>query len=56
MTRRTFPMIYATDVQHLVQFYEELSFKMTFQLPKENEAKYVTMCRNKSELAVIDAD
>jgi len=56
MTRRAFPVIYATDVQRLVQFYEELGFGVTFRLPEEGEAGYVTMCRDESELAVVDAD
>jgi len=56
MSRRAFPVIYATDVQRLVQFYEELGFEVTFRLPEEGEAGYVTMGRDESELAVVDAE
>lgn len=55
MARRSFPVIYATDVQRLVQFYEELGFGVTFRLPEQGEAGYVAMCRDESELAVVDA-
>ena len=55
MSQRAFPVIYANEVQPLVHFYEELGFGVTFRLPEEGEAGYVTMGRDESELAIVDA-
>lgn len=56
MTLRAFPVIYAHDVQPMVDFYEELGFSISFRLPEEGEAGYVTMGRDEAELAIVDAE
>ena len=57
MTLRAFPVIYAHDVQPMVDFYEELGFSISFRLPEEGEARlHVTMGRDEAELAIVDAE
>lgn len=56
MSGRAFPVIYATDVQPMVDFYEELGFSISARIPEEGEAGYVTMGRDESELAIVDAE
>lgn len=56
MSQRAFPVIYAHDVQPMVDFYEELGFSISFRMPEEGEAGYVTMGRDESELAIVDAE
>lgn len=53
---RAFPVIYAHEVQPMVDFYEELGFSISFRLPEEGEAGYVTMGRDEAELAIVDAE
>lgn len=53
---RAFPVIWAHDVQPMVDFYEELGFSITFRMPEQGEAGYVTMGRDESELAIVDAE
>ena len=56
MSLRAFPVIYAHEVQPMVDFYEELGFSISFRLPDEGEAGYVTMGRDEAELAIVDAE
>lgn len=56
MSLRAFPVVYAHDVQPMVDFYEELGFSISFRMPEEGEAGYVTMCRDEAELAIVDAE
>ena len=56
MSLRAFPVIWAHDVQPMVDFYEELGFSITFRMPEQGEAGYVTMGRDESELAIVDAE
>jgi lactoylglutathione lyase len=56
MSRRAFPVVYAHEVQPMVEFYEELGFSISFRLPEQGEAGYVTMVRDEAELAIVDAE
>ena len=56
MTLRAFPVIYAHEVQPMVEFYEELGFSISLRIPEQGEAGYVTMVRDEAELAVVDAE
>ena len=56
MSLRAFPVLYAHDVQPMVDFYEELGFAITFRMPEHGEAGYVTMVRDEAELAIVDAE
>ena len=53
---RAFPVIYAHEVQPMVEFYEELDFSITQRIPEQGEAGYVTMVRDEAELAIVDAE
>ena len=53
---RAFPVIYANEVQPMVDFYEELGFSISLRMPEEGEAGYVTMGRDEAELAIVDAE
>ena len=54
MALRSFPVVYATDVEASAQFYERLGFERVFQMPPEGDAGYVTMRRGDSDLGVVD--
>ena len=56
MTLRAFPVVYAHEVQPMVEFYEDLGFSISFRLPEQGEAGYVTMVRDEAELAIVDAE
>jgi lactoylglutathione lyase len=56
MTLRAFPVVYAHEVQPMVEFYEELGFSISFRIPEHGEAGYVTMVRDEAELAIVDAE
>ena len=56
MSRRAFPVLYAHEVQPMVDFYEELGFSISFRMPEEGEAGYVTMGRDEAELGIVDAE
>ena len=56
MSRRAFPVVYAHEVQPMVEFYEELGFSISFRIPEQGEAGYVTMVRDEAELAIVDAE
>ena len=56
MTLRAFPVVYAHEVQPMVEFYEELGFSISFRIPEQGEAGYVTMVRDEAELAIVDAE
>jgi lactoylglutathione lyase len=56
MTLRAFPVIYAHEVQPMVEFYEELDFSISLRIPEQGEAGYVTMVRDEAELAIVDAE
>ena len=56
MSMRAFPVIYAHEVQPMVEFYEELGFSISFRIPEQGEAGYVTMVRDEAELAIVDAE
>jgi lactoylglutathione lyase len=56
MSLRAFPVLYAHEVQPMVDFYEALGFSISFRMPEEGEAGYVTMGRDEAELAIVDAE
>ena len=47
---RAFPVIYAHEVQPMVEFYEELGFSISLRIPEHGEAGYVTMVRDEAEM------
>jgi len=50
--RRAFPVIYATNVNATVGFWERLGFTRFFQLPAEGDPGYVGLRRDRTEVAV----
>lgn len=55
MADRSFPVVYATDVDATATFYERLGFERHVQLPPEGEPGYVGLRRPGGELAIVDA-
>jgi lactoylglutathione lyase len=53
MPERAFPVIYSTDVERSVRFYQHLGFASHFRLPPEGEAGYVGLRRGDYELAIV---
>ena len=53
---RAFPVVYAHEVQPMVEFYEELGFSISLRIPEQGEAGYVTMVRDEAEMAIVDAE
>jgi lactoylglutathione lyase len=53
MPERAFPVIYSSDVERSVRFYQRLGFASHFRLPPEGEAGYVGLRRGDSELAIV---
>ena len=56
MSLRAFPVVYAHEVQPMVEFYEELGFSISLRVPEQGEAGYVTMVRDEAEMAIVDAE
>ena len=52
MAERAFPVIYSTDVERSVCFYQRLGFVSHFRLPPNGEAGYVGLRRGDHELAI----
>ncbi|HEX5908909.1 MAG TPA: VOC family protein [Thermoleophilaceae bacterium] len=53
---RAFPVVYAHEVQPMVEFYEELGFSISLRIPEQGEAGYVTLVRDEAEMAIVDAE
>jgi lactoylglutathione lyase len=53
---RAFPVIYTTDVQRLVTFYERLGFAVTFRFPPDDDQGYASLSRDTSDLGIVNAD
>jgi catechol 2,3-dioxygenase-like lactoylglutathione lyase family enzyme len=53
MPERAFPVIYSSDVERSVRFYQRLGFASHFRLPAEGEAGYVGLRRGEYELAIV---
>lgn len=56
MPDRSFPVVYARDVERSARFYERLGFERHFQLPPEGEPGYVGLSRGTFEVAVVSAE
>jgi lactoylglutathione lyase len=54
MADRSFPVVYATDVEDTAAFYERLGFERHMQMPPEGPAGYVALRRSAGEVAVVD--
>ncbi len=57
MVSRSFPVLYASDVERAAQFWELLGFRRHFHLPPDGEPGYVGLRAEESaaELAVTSA-
>src|SRR5438309_2109007 len=55
MARRSFPIVYASDVETSARFYERLGFERHFRLPAEGEPGYVGLRRDVGEVAIVSA-
>lgn len=58
MVSRALPVVYATNVEQAVQFWELLGFRRHFQLPPEGEPGYVGLHSDASqaEIAVTSVE
>jgi lactoylglutathione lyase len=54
MADRSFPVVYASDVEASAAFFERLGFQRYVQLPPEGVPGYVGLRRAAGEVAVVD--
>ena len=54
MADRSFPVVYASDVEATAAFYERLGFERHVQMPPEGTPGYVGLRRAGGEVAVVD--
>src|SRR3954447_18686966 len=52
---RAFPVIYTSDVARASAFWERLGFTRRYQFPETGAAGYVSLRRDKCDVAVTDA-